>query len=62
MSDTYIYYYKRDSNCEKIGRVNADDIVAAIEKISIIKQLSIDSINSIFVIECLKGGRDENNV
>lgn len=62
MSATYIYYYKHDSNCEPIGRVNADDIDDAIEQISVIKQLSIESIESLFVIECLKGGKDENNI
>ncbi len=62
MSATYIYYYKADSSCEPIGRVNADDADDAIDQIAIIKQLSRDSIESIFVIEQVKGGRDENDI
>lgn len=61
MSATYIYYYKSDSSCEPIGRVNAEDIEEAAERIAVIKQLSRESIDNLFVIECVKGGRDENN-
>jgi hypothetical protein len=61
MSATYIYYYKADSSCEPIGRVNADDAEDAIDQIAIIKQLSRDSIETLFVIECVTGGRDEND-
>lgn len=62
MSATYIYYYKSDSSCEPIGRVNADDVDDATEQIAVIKQLSRDVIDLLFVIECVKGGRDENNI
>lgn len=62
MSATYIYYYKTDSSCEPIGRVNADDVDDATEQIAVIKQLSRDAIELLFVIERVKGGRDENDI
>jgi hypothetical protein len=62
MGATYIYYYKADSSCEPIGRVNADDKEDAIDQISVIKHLPLESIESLFVIERVKGGRDENDI
>ena len=62
MSAIYIYYYKHDSSKEPIGRVNADDVEDAIEQIAVIKQLSKQSIDNLFVVECLKGGKNENNI
>jgi hypothetical protein len=62
MNATYIYYYKADSSKEPVGRVFADDVEDAVEQIAVIKHLSRDSIESLFVIECLKGGKDENDI
>lgn len=62
MNANYIYYYKTDSSCEPVGRMNAIDIDDAMRQIAIIKQLSIDLIKSLFVIKCVKGDRDENDI
>jgi hypothetical protein len=51
MDPTYVYYYRSDSSCEPIGQVNAIDLDNAIEQISIIKHLSPDSIEELFVIQ-----------
>ena len=62
MSAIYIYYYKHDSSMEPIGRVNADDYEDAVDQIAVIKQLSKESVDNLFVVECLKGGKNENNI
>jgi hypothetical protein len=62
MSATYIYYYKSDSSREAVGRVNAEDFDDAINQISVIKQLSSDLIDNLFVVECVKGCIDENDI
>ena len=61
MDPTYVYYYRSDSSCEPIGRVNAIDLDNAIEQISIIKHLSPDLIEKLFVIQRIQGGDDEND-
>ena len=48
---TYVYYYKRDSSCEPIGRVQANNLYEARELITQIKQLSSDNIDNLFEIK-----------
>jgi hypothetical protein len=47
----YIFYHKSDANCEPIGRVMATDLNDACIQISIIKQLSTELINDLFIIQ-----------
>jgi hypothetical protein len=61
MDTTYVYYYRADSSCEVIGRVNAIDLDNAIEQISILKHLSRDLIEELFVVKRIQGGDDEND-
>ena len=62
MSATYIYYYKSDSSREALGRINAEDFDDAMYQISVIKQLSLDLVDNLFVVECVKGCNDENDI
>ena len=62
MSAIYIYYYKTDSSREPIGRFNAETMDEALERLSVIKQLSVELVDNLFVIECVKGGRDDDNI
>lgn len=48
---TYVYYYKADSSCEPIGRVQAMDLYEARELIKQKKQLSSEDIENIFEIK-----------
>jgi hypothetical protein len=48
---TYVYYYKADSSCEPIGRVQAMDLYEARELIKQKKQLSSKDIDIIFEIK-----------
>lgn len=54
----YIYHYKND--VEPIGRVMATSLDDAREQISVIKQLSIELIDQLFVIKRLE--EHENNI
>jgi len=58
--NTYTYAYHSDSNKEIIGRVRANDLFEAQIKISMIKKLSIESINNLFEIK--KSLNNEKNV
>jgi len=49
--ETYTYTYRTDSKKEIIGRVHAADLFDAMIKVSMIKQLSIESINKLFEIK-----------
>lgn len=48
---TYVYYYKLDSSCEPIGRVQANNLYEARELITQIKQLSSEIIDTLFEIK-----------
>ena len=58
--DTYIYSYRSDSLNEIVGRVMATSLYEAREQIALIKQLSIDDIDDLFVIK--KDNGHENKV
>jgi|LauGreDrversion4_2_1035121.scaffolds.fasta_scaffold3920023_1 hypothetical protein len=62
MSAIYVYYYKSDSSCEPIGRVSAIDINDATEQIAVLKQLSSELIQELFVVVQIKGGKNETNI
>jgi hypothetical protein len=62
MNATYIYYYKSDSSKEAVGRVNAENIEDALQQISVIKRLSLNLVDNLFVVECVKGCKDENDI
>jgi hypothetical protein len=47
----YIYYNKYDSSKEPQGKVQADNIIEAIEKSAAIKQMDVDSFLSIFDVK-----------
>jgi len=47
----YIFYSKSDSNCETIGRVMATSLDEARIQISSMKQLSVELIDELFVIQ-----------
>jgi len=49
--DTYTYAHRLDSKQEIIGRVKATSLFEAREQIAHIKQLTVDVIESLFVIE-----------
>ena len=49
--DTYTYAHRLDSKQEIIGRVKATGLFEAREQIAHIKQLTVDVIESLFVIE-----------
>ena len=49
----YIYYYKKDLTCEAIGRVMSNNLHDARKQIAIIKNLSIDLIDELFIIKLL---------
>ena len=49
--NTYVYYYKTDSSCEPIGRVQAMNLYEARELIVNRKQLSYEAIDQIFEIK-----------
>lgn len=57
---TFVYYYHADSTKEVIGRVQASGMDNAREQIAVIKQLDIDLIDDLFVIESLDS--HENNI
>lgn len=48
---TYVYYYKSDSSCEPIGRVQAMNLYDARELIMQKKQLSSEAIDNLFEIK-----------
>jgi hypothetical protein len=48
---TYVYYYKKDSSFEPIGRVQANNLYEARELITQIKQLSSEIIDTLFEIK-----------
>jgi hypothetical protein len=47
----YVFYSKSDSSFEPIGRVMATSLDDARIQISLIKQLSVDLIDDLFVIQ-----------
>jgi hypothetical protein len=55
----YIFYYKNDIKCEPLGRVMATSLDDARNQISIIKQLTVNLIDELFVIKTLED--HENN-
>ncbi len=57
---TYVYYYKVDSSCEPIGRVMATSLYEALNYIAQKKQLTVESVNNLFVIKKLDD--HENNL
>jgi hypothetical protein len=57
---TFVYYYQADSSKEVIGRVQASSMDIAREQIAVIKQLDINLIDDLFVIESLDS--HENNI
>jgi hypothetical protein len=57
---TFIYYYHADSTKEAIGRVTATSLDTAREQIALIKQLDVDLIDDLFVIERLNS--HENSI
>jgi hypothetical protein len=57
---TFVYYYHADSSKEVIGRVQASGMDNAREQIAVIKQLDINLIDDLFVIESLDS--HENNI
>lgn len=57
---TFIYYYRADSTKEAIGRVMATSLDTARKQIALIKQLDINLIDDLFVIERLNS--HENNI
>ena len=48
---TWVYFFKSDSTQEIIGSVKATGIEDAREKIALIKRLSADEIDRLFVIK-----------
>jgi hypothetical protein len=57
---TFVYYYHADSSKEVIGRVQASSMDNAREQIAVIKQLDVNLIDDLFVIESLDS--HENNI
>jgi hypothetical protein len=58
--NSYVFFYKKDSTCEPIGRVMAMDLHEAREMITQIKQLPENVIDELFEIK--KVSSDENNI
>ena len=50
----YIFHYKNDKLQEPIGRVHAVSLIDAKNKISIIKNLSKNLIDNLFLIKLIK--------
>lgn len=48
---TFVYFFKADKQQEVIGSIMASDRKEALIKLSIIKQLSVDDIDRLFVIK-----------
>ena len=58
--ETYVYSYHSDSLKEPIGRVQATSLFEARKKISIQKQIDIDSIDELFKIKKLNDNGKQN--
>lgn len=56
----YVYFFKQDVTQEVIGNVKANSLQEAQEKIAIIKQLSINEIDRLFVIKQKRRNRATN--
>lgn len=48
---TFVYFFKADKQQEVIGSIMASNRKEALIKLSIIKQLSVDDIDRLFVIK-----------
>jgi hypothetical protein len=57
---TFVFYYRADSTKEVVGRVTATSLGNARKQISLIKQLDVDLIDDLFVIERLNS--HENSI
>jgi len=51
--ETYVYYFKSDSTCEPIGRINASSLDEALLHVIEIKRLPESAINHLFEIKCV---------
>ena len=57
---TWVYFFKSDSTQEIIGSVKATGIEGAREKIALIKRLSADEIDRLFVIKTKRRNHGNN--
>jgi len=57
---TWVYFFKSDSTQEIIGSVKATGIEDAREKIALIKRLSADEIDRLFVIKTKRRNHGNN--
>jgi len=49
----YIFYFKDDTSCEPINRIQATSLIAATSKFAKLKKLSIDAFNNLFVVKLM---------